>query len=144
MRKAQAIAELDRLIDRIMNNIRRSELRLNRMYSISTSNGQVLGFLHQQGEQKMKDIAAATGVDVSTATRLIDGMIERGLVQREHSKTDRRTVLVKLTKKGRTIAEKLLRWHYRMLDDLVTKLRPAGAKASVDGLRKLLDAYESM
>ena len=46
-------------------------------------------------------LAESAGIAPPTATRVIDGLEKAGLVRRERSNTDRRTVLVSLTTAGR-------------------------------------------
>jgi DNA-binding MarR family transcriptional regulator len=52
-------------------------------------------------------------------TSVIDNLVERDLVTRNRSETDRRKVLVELTATGREVAESLIR---QMQDDLDRKL----------------------
>lgn len=51
--------------------------------------------------RKVKELAAAAGISAPTATRTLDGLAEKGLVQRHASDEDRRCVLVALTDDGR-------------------------------------------
>src|SRR5215210_2372965 len=61
--------------------------------------GQVdtLDLLMERGECRMSDLAGALRVDASTATRAIDRLVTRGLVERSHPPEDRRTVVVQAT-----------------------------------------------
>jgi DNA-binding MarR family transcriptional regulator len=47
-----------------------------------------------------KEIARSLGKDKTTISRLIDGLIRKGLVIRKESKVDRRSLCLHLTKKG--------------------------------------------
>jgi DNA-binding MarR family transcriptional regulator len=53
----------------------------------------------------MKQIAETLGVAVSTPTRTVDHLIEKGLVTRSVDKKDRRQLLIELTSKGKKLVE---------------------------------------
>jgi DNA-binding MarR family transcriptional regulator len=53
----------------------------------------------------MKQIAETLGVAVSTPTRTVDHLIEKGLVTRSVGKKDRRQLLIELTSKGKKLVE---------------------------------------
>jgi DNA-binding MarR family transcriptional regulator len=46
------------------------------------------------------ELAHLVGLDVSTITRMVDRLEEKGLVRRTRSKDDRRQVFLRLTRKG--------------------------------------------
>lgn len=62
---------------------------------------------------------------VPDTTRLVDRLVERGLVKRLPSEADRRLVLVRLTPAGRLLVEKIhtpiLRLHHEQLSHLSSK-----------------------
>jgi DNA-binding MarR family transcriptional regulator len=51
----------------------------------------------------MGQVSDALGVPLSTATRIVDLLVERGYAQRFHDNNDRRVVRVELTDKGREL-----------------------------------------
>jgi len=57
--------------------------------------------LLDQGETRVRDLADAAGVTPATATNILDALERRGLVGRDRSARDRRTVTVTLTSDGR-------------------------------------------
>lgn len=77
-------------------------------------------------------LAEAAGVTAPTATRMFDGLVRDGFVERRHSETDRRVVLVSLTAKGRTSVRQartlLHAWRQRMFDGLTPEERAEGAR----------------
>jgi len=68
---------------------------------IARSEIAVIDTLGAEGSMPMGELAARVRVPVSTATRVVDRMVERALVQRERPEDDRRTVLVALAPAGR-------------------------------------------
>ena len=82
----------------------------------------VLDRLLEGGPVSMKELAAARGVALNTATSLVDRLVAAGLVERRGDPDDRRVVRVAVTERGRVLVERLrtareavLR---RMFDDL--------------------------
>jgi DNA-binding MarR family transcriptional regulator len=56
--------------------------------------------LDEQGERPIKEIAAQIGRSVSTTSRLLDQLVERGLISRREDAADRRTKRVAITPSG--------------------------------------------
>ena len=65
--------------------------------------------LAARGAQRSADLASALGVDRSTATRMCDRLVRKGLVQRRRISADRRGVRVSLTSAGRALVEEVTR-----------------------------------
>lgn len=61
--------------------------------------------LAASGPQLVGTLAAALAIRPSTATRLCDRLVRRGLVEREASLASRREVLVSLTAAGRAVLD---------------------------------------
>lgn len=51
---------------------------------------------HKEGQWKMGDLANALFIPMSTLTGIVDKMIEKGILQRERSDTDRRVVFIRI------------------------------------------------
>lgn len=77
-------------------------------YEFNFREYRVIFHLGYNGPGIMREIADTLGIPVSTATGVVDRMVEKDLVQRERSKEDRRLVKVDLTEKGREV----YRWDY--------------------------------
>jgi DNA-binding MarR family transcriptional regulator len=55
------------------------------------------------GPLSVGGLSAAAGVSAPTATRMLDGLFARGLITREASLADRRSILIDLTDEGRAL-----------------------------------------
>lgn len=53
----------------------------------------------------MSDLAETLGVPLSTATRMVDRLVEKKLAVRSRSEQDRRTVQVEISESGKAIRE---------------------------------------
>ncbi len=63
----------------------------------------LLSISEADGPCTVKDVAAALGLDHSTASRLLGDAESDGLVRRHADPADRRRTIVQLTSKGRTV-----------------------------------------
>lgn len=77
-------------------------------HDVSLGQWRVLAAVWHEGELMQTDIAHHTSIDTSTLSRMLAGMEQRGLLKREKSPQDSRAVLVRLSPKGRKIAEALI------------------------------------
>lgn len=68
----------------------------------------VLESLHKEGLCSMSVLAAAIGLDRTTLTRTVDGLLAAGYVERQTPAEDRRLVLVDLTAAGRALVAAVL------------------------------------
>jgi len=64
--------------------------------------------LLREGPLPVNELASRLGLDASTVTRSIDGLVREALVRRTRDeRQDRRRVFIALTARGRTLAQKL-------------------------------------
>lgn len=68
----------------------------------------VLAALREHDGRRMGDLAGTTSIEVSTLTRLIDGMEKKGLVIRRRAADDARAIVLNLTAGGRRLIARIL------------------------------------
>ena len=56
--------------------------------------------LLSRGPRRMSEIATFLGVALSSATGMVDRLVDRGLAARSHDRADRRVVTCRLTERG--------------------------------------------
>ncbi len=61
------------------------------------------GILDRDGAMTMGQLCKATSIPQSTATRMVDWMVDNGYVERFHDAEDRRVVRIRLTDSGREL-----------------------------------------
>jgi len=62
-----------------------------------------------QGPRRMSELAEALSIGLSSATSMIDRLVNKGLVERVADSHDRRLVLCQLTRRGRDEMERVWR-----------------------------------
>ena len=65
----------------------------------------VLAIIASRGPQNLNFIAHALGVDLFTATRTCNKLVEAGLLHRSNDPTDRRELVLQLTESGRQLIQ---------------------------------------
>jgi len=86
----------------IMQSIR-VDMRRSRGPGISVPQFRVLTFLNRTNGASLSAVADRVGLSLPAMSRLINGLVERGLVRREESESDRRFVVLRLTTEGRDL-----------------------------------------
>jgi DNA-binding MarR family transcriptional regulator len=87
---------------------------------------------HIDGREKplsMSEIADKMNHSTAAATGLVDRLENLGYVQRAHAATDRRKVLVKITRKGRALVERIRQDIITNLTEITELLSPSDQKA---------------
>lgn len=86
----------------------------------------------------MKQIAEALGVAVSTPTRTIDRLVEKGYVKRDIGKEDRRQLLIKSTPEGSAILEEMDKESLMVIKKMVENLQDEEVELLKDLLMKII------
>lgn len=73
---------------------------------LSPQDGRALVTLSGRGPITMTDFSELLGVPLSTATRMVERLIEKGLATRSRIEDDRRVVRVDLSEEGKRLHEK--------------------------------------
>ena len=82
------------LINQISQNFENYEQACVTYYGVTTSQGGTLLSFNPKEGFTMNELSKAVSLDTSTMTRMIDQLVEKGLVHREADRRDRRVVLV--------------------------------------------------
>lgn len=85
--------------------------------------------LASRGPQRMVDLARALGVTPSTAGRMCDRLLRKGLIRRQRARTDRREVLVSITGAGRQVVDQATARRRTLLAQILERL-PAGQQSA--------------
>jgi len=101
----------------------------------------VLVFL-DAGERPASHVAALLGVAPSTVTAVVDGLVVRGLVQRQADPADRRKVVLALTPDGAAVLQRGDGVVAERLERLLGFLEPDEAETVLVGLAHLNRAME--
>ena len=82
----------------------------------------VLGFVGQQKSVKMTDIAENIDAPMSTLTNIVDKLVERKILAREHSSDDRRAINVTLGSSGKPMYKALVEQKIIVAEKILSQL----------------------
>jgi DNA-binding MarR family transcriptional regulator len=125
-----------------VNALQRDE---KRCFGVSLSRCVTLETLLREGPLPVRELASRLGLDASTVTRSIDGLVREGLVRRDRDeRRDRRRVFVGLTARGRGLAQKLERCADAYSDRILERIRPEYREDVLYALGLLVEAVDGL
>ena len=101
-----------------------------RAHAVTLPMWRVLAALDHADGQRISDLAALTSIDVSTLSRILDAMQEKGLVERRRGNGgDARVVTVHETDAGHALTRKIIPFARHYEDVALRGFTPAEAEA---------------
>ena len=96
--------------------------------------------LASRGPQGVASLAEAVAVTPPTASRLVDRLIRKGLVNRRTDRQDRRHVRIVLTEAGRELVNLVTERRRQEIASLLLSIPPDVQQSMATGLRQLAEA----
>jgi DNA-binding MarR family transcriptional regulator len=96
--------------------------------------------LASRGPQRVGDLARALGVTPSTAGRMCDRLVRKGLIRRHRARADRRAVQVSITGPGRQVVDEATARRRTLLAGILGRLPARQQRAVATALRAFADA----
>lgn len=104
----------------------------------------VLAALHDRDGRRMGDLSETTSIEVSTLTRLVDGMEKKGLATRRRDISDARVVTLFVTTAGRRMTQKILPIAQRYEKVVLQGFSEAEAAMLKAALHRLYDNMDAL
>jgi DNA-binding MarR family transcriptional regulator len=98
---AGSLLETTPLVMRVI----RAQMRGSRAADLSVAQFRALGFIGRRPATSLADLAEHIGLSPAAASRLVDGLVARGYVDRRGSTSDRRLVELRVLPEGAAITE---------------------------------------
>jgi DNA-binding MarR family transcriptional regulator len=95
------------VIPAVMSTIR-SEMRSRRRSDLSVMQFRTLVYLNLYPGTSLSALAEYLGLTLPTVSQMINGLVEKGVVNRVDSSTDRRRVMLSLTEPGKALLDRSL------------------------------------
>jgi DNA-binding MarR family transcriptional regulator len=120
------VQQLAELLGRLWLHLNRmSSPELFRMLSelgLSFTQVKALHLLLEAGDVNLKDLAERLGMSLPAMSRAVDGLVQRGYVERLESPADRRARLVRLLPAGRSLLTEIQQARQSALEEFVATL----------------------
>lgn len=136
MKDEECAAEILEVVPLIMHQIR-AEMRSHRGAGLSVPQFRALAFLGNHPGASLSDLADHHGLTLPSVSVMVDSLVDRGLVIRESSSTDRRRVLLTLSRRGRVLLGRARRATRARLTECLKGLSPAQQAQIAASMRDL-------
>jgi DNA-binding MarR family transcriptional regulator len=133
--------DLDELAQELMRrfDVLTREFAPQESSNLSRVESTLLGFLAEHGPVTMSEISSLLGLALSSTTGLIDRLVERRLVERARPESDRRTVRVMLTTRGKRALETYAADRTRLARGMLERLEPREREVLLRFFRKMTE-----
>lgn len=104
----ECVREVLDVVPMVMRSLR-AEFRSHRGNDLSIPQYRTLMYLRRSPGKSLADLAEHLGITPPSTSKLVDGLVKRGLVDRQDFPVDRRRIVLLLTTAGMELAEASLR-----------------------------------
>jgi MarR family transcriptional regulator, 2-MHQ and catechol-resistance regulon repressor len=111
-------------------------------HGLSVSQCYTLELLAEGGPRTMGALAAEICLKVSTATRVVDQLVSRGLAARQDDPHDRRVCRVQITEAGRTLVARVQAEIVAEYEAVLARVPAGSREAVIEALSRLLEAFQ--
>ncbi|TKE99401.1 MarR family transcriptional regulator [Vibrio kanaloae] len=142
--ETEPMAMMGRIM-RIAKYMETQVAEIHKKYDMKLGEFDVLATLRRSGKPYRLTPSELIGSMMLTSgamTNRLDKLEAKGLISREHSKEDRRSVSVQLTKDGLILIDQMMTEHVEMQKKLVKSLSASQKKNTNQILKTWLSAYE--
>lgn len=136
--RAERLSRIMPLIQHAVSHLGVQSTESGRRYGLTNSRIVALATVLHSGELTMSELASAIDYPRPLATRLVDELVERGLLERKNDPSDRRRVLVSITAQGLQVFEDVHREAAAILEHVIGAMSDSDADALIRGLESLL------
>ncbi|GAB7221147.1 MarR family transcriptional regulator [Vibrio owensii] len=140
----EPMAIMGRLM-RIAKHMENHVAELHKRYDLKMGEFDVLATLRRSGQPYRltpSELISSMMLTSGAMTNRLDKLEKKGLIAREHSKEDRRSVTVELTGKGFELIDSLIEQHLQAQHELMGSLNSAEKGQVNQALKLLLPQYE--
>lgn len=131
------------LLPRLMKEISRYENNYVTSGKITCQQFLVLDQLAQRDAWKMNELTSVMQTSFSTTTGMISRLVNHGLAKRSHGESDRRTVWVSITPKGRRIIKEVFSQKKEGIVQVFKRLTAEERRLYLEIIQKLVDNLSS-
>jgi len=124
----------------VMRSIR-AEIRRNRRNDLSVPQFRTLIFLNRNPGEQLSNLAEHLGLTPPSASKLIDGLVAKQLVERQASLTDRRCITLRLTPTGKKLLDASYQETQAFFTDLFAGLSDSDRSNMIQSLQLLRQVF---
>jgi DNA-binding MarR family transcriptional regulator len=125
---------------RVFNAVRGAVKRQNKL-EVNVPQFRALIFLQQHAGESLSALAEFLGLSLPAASKLADGLVKRGMLQRQSDPADRRRLVLRLSRKGDALllgAQDAVRRH---LAGMLGRIQPESLEVLAEALVVLQNSF---
>ncbi len=126
------------LMNRLTAEINKSWLQVLRPYGLTIPRWQVLSVLSAYDGCRLGVLAQMCGAEQAVTSRVVEQMVQAGMVKRQQAKRDSRTVYIRITEQGSALYRELLPVAKDQIDHLIEYMGKHEAENTTTNLASLL------
>ena len=134
--------ELAEITSLLFSNCNEKEARLAAKFGVSSVESRCLRILFQQKELTVNQLAQELSLTSSRITRIVDGLVDKQLVQRSAGEKDRRVFHISLTATGEKLSADLHDDHIKIHTEIINNIPEKYHRTMFELLEKLNEAVE--
>ena len=119
----------------------RAQMRSRREADLSVPQFRALAFVGRRSKCSLSDVAQHVGTTLPSMSKLIDGLVGRGLVARVPETDDRRRISLSLTGEGKALLAIVRNGTQSFLSDLFSGVAASERTAIVQAMRHLAPLF---
>ncbi|MBN1480374.1 MarR family transcriptional regulator [candidate division KSB1 bacterium] len=112
-------------------------------HGVTLSQHYVIDALNRKNELTMNELSQEIGLAMSTLTRIVDGLVRNGYINRFPSECDRRKVCVILTDDGKELANNLAQCSQAFWAQVLASIPDEKKRDMVESFKLLNEALDS-
>ena len=136
----EAARELLEVVPVIIKDIR-SEMRSRRSADLTVPQFRTLAFVDRNAGTSLSAVANHMGLSLPSTSKLVDGLIGRGMLTREDNPSDRRRVKLGVTNHGLTILNISRRGTLTYLTDKIARLSLEDREVIVKAMKAMRSVF---
>jgi DNA-binding MarR family transcriptional regulator len=135
-------AQLSNLTFTLLSTCQQKENCIAEQHGLTQAEFRCLKLFDKKEVVNNKTIAKRMNLSASRLTRIIDGLVAKGYMEREINPADRRNMDVSLSKKGSQLVAKLDQAYTNVHKELLTDIEESQHKPLIYAMTNLLSAME--
>ena len=142
METNQTAEHLANLTFNLLAQCQEKEVRLANNHHLTQAEFRCLRLFDTDESVNNKKIAERMNLSPSRLTRIIDGLVEKGYINREIDPNDRRNMRVMLSRRGRQLVNQLNRAYVDIHNEILEEIDSQQHEPLITAMQHLLEALE--
>ncbi|MHC1736599.1 MAG: MarR family winged helix-turn-helix transcriptional regulator [Ignavibacteriaceae bacterium] len=138
-KNAEQLAELTY---KFLSNCHEKEERMAQAHSLTVAELKCIRHINKTENVNNKEIAERMNLSSSRLTRIIDGLVTKGFIEREIDSADRRNMKLSLSVEGIKLLEQINLTYLTVHKDILANIEPKLHTEVIKAMSSLLEALE--